>query len=298
MQDSFEQPHLGADGPDANARESSDSMLDGARMLVTGGSRGIAAAIALRAAQLGAHVAINHCSECDQRAGCPDAGEILADALKSLGSAFSSIDLNLSGEGAGRSVVQEALSALGRIDCILLSASMQIEKPFLEQTQTDLDRQLNLNLRANISILQTALPHMAANRYGRVLSIGSVQELAPSALMPIYTMTKAAMKALIESLAVKYAPYGVTLNTLSPGLIATDRNRRHRADAALWKSMQSRANPMGRAGLPVELVPSAIHLLSPDSSFITGATLYATGGAHIPVSNGDGGTARIPATAA
>ena len=298
MQDPLDQLHRDTDEPDASARESSGRMLDGSRILVTGGSRGIAAAIALRAAQLGAHVAINHCSECDQLAGYPDAGEILVGALKRFGTPVSSIDINLLGEGAGKSAVQEALSTLGGIDCILLSASIQIEKPFLEQTRIDLDRQLDLNLRANTSILQTALPHMAANRYGRVLSIGSVQEIAPSALMPIYTMTKAAMKALIESLAVEYAPSGITLNTLSPGLIATDRNRRHRTDAALWNSMQSRANPMGRAGLPVELVPSAIHLLSPDSSFITGATLYATGGAHIPVSNSGGGTVPIQATAA
>ncbi len=298
MQDPIEQPQHDTDGLDAGARASTGSMLQGARILVTGGSRGIAAAIALRAAQLGAHVAINHCSKCDRLAGYPGAGEELAGALQRLGTPVLSIDIDLLGEGAGRFVAQETVDTLGGIDCILLSASIQVEKPFLDQTQEDLDRQLGLNLQANISILQTALPHMAANRYGRVLSIGSVQEIAPSAHMPIYTMTKAAMKALIESLAVKYAPFGITLNTLSPGLIATDRNRRHRTDAASWNSMQSRANPMGRAGLPAELVPSAIHLLSPGSSFITGATLYATGGAHIPVSNSGGETVPIPATEA
>ena len=255
--------------------------LDGARVLVTGGSRGIAAAIALGAAASGAHVAINHCPEADRLAGQSGAGERLVGTMNEIGGRAVSIDMNLLGNDAGRAVVRKARRVLGRIDCLVLSASIQVEKPFVEQTHDDLDRQLLLNLRANIAILQETLPGMAANRYGRVLSIGSVQELAPSVQMPVYTMTKAALKALIEGLALEYAPQGVTLNTLSPGLIATDRNERHRADAENWESIQNRANPMGRAGLPAELVPSAILLLSPESAFITGATLYATGGAHI-----------------
>ena len=259
--------------------------LDGARVLVTGGSRGIAAAIAVRAGELGALVAINHCSEADRLSGHPGTGESLAGQVNESGGRAVPIDMNLLEKDAGHSVVRAARQALGGIDCLVLSASIQIEKPFEEQTNEDLDQQLALNLRANIAILQATLPQMAENRYGRVLSIGSVQEIAPSVRMPFYTMTKAAMKALIESLAIKYAPLGVTLNTLSPGLIATDRNERHRADAAAWESIQIRANPMGRAGSPAELVPSAIHLLSPDSAFITGTTLYAAGGAHIPSSD-------------
>ena len=255
--------------------------LEGARVLVTGGSRGIAAAIALRAAESGAHVAINHCAEADRLAGHSGAGEGLIGAMNEFGGRAVSIDMNLLGTEAGLALVRKARRALGGIDCLVLSASVQVEKPFVEQTRDDLDQQLLLNLRANIAILQAALPGMAANRYGRVLSIGSVQELAPSVRMPVYTMTKAAMRSLIEGLALEYAPHGVTLNTLSPGLIATDRNERHRADAANWEAIQSRANPMGRAGVPEELVPSAILLLSPESAFITGATLYATGGAHI-----------------
>ena len=255
--------------------------LAGARILVTGGSRGIAAAIAAGAVESGAHVAINHCSESDRMAGHPDAGERLVGAMYQSGGRAVLIDMNLLGSDAGRALFREAKHALGGIDCLVLSASVQVEKPFAAQTNDDLDRQLSLNLRTNISILQATLPAMAANRYGRVLSIGSVQELAPSVHMPVYTMTKAAMKTLIEGLALEYAPRGVTLNTLSPGLIATDRNERHRADAATWDSIQRRANPMGRAGMPSELVPSAILLLSPASAFITGATLYATGGAHI-----------------
>ena len=255
--------------------------LEGSRLLVTGGSRGIAAAIALRAAELGARVAVNHCSEIDRLSGHPGAGAELAGSMNKVGATAVSIDMNLLDDDAGHAVVREARNAFGGIDCLVLSASIQVEKPFDRQTRDDLDRQFNLNLRANIAILQAALPEMVTNRYGRVLSIGSVQERAPSAAMPIYTVTKSAMKALVECLALEYASSGVTLNTLSPGLIATDRNVRYRTDASTWDLIQHRANPMGRAGMPAELVPSAIHLLSPDSAFITGATLYATGGAHI-----------------
>ena len=241
----------------AEAQAASGS-LEGARVLVTGGSRGIAAAIAARAAASGAHVAINHCSEADRLAGHSGAGERLIGTINEFGGRAVSIDMNLLGNDAGRTVVRKARRALGGIDCLVLSASIQVEKPFVEQTHDDLDQQLLLNLRANIAILQATLPGMAANRYGRVLSIGSVQELAPSVRMPVYTMTKAALKALIEGLALEYAPQGVTLNTLSPGLIATDRNERHRADAANWESIQNRANPMGRAGVPYPLPTNAV----------------------------------------
>lgn len=186
---------------------------------------------------------------------------------------------------AGQALADEAVRVLGQIDSLVLSASVQIEKPLSEQSNADLELQYRMNLTANIELLNALLPSMADRGFGRVLAIGSAQEILPSPRMPVYAMTKAALSNLILNLAREYAPKGVTLNTLSPGLIATDRNTARRTDPAAWAQIQQNANPMHRAGSAQEIAPSALHLLSEEASFITGANLFATGGAHLGRAN-------------
>ena len=135
---------------------------------------------------------------------------------------------------------------------------------------------------------QALIPDMDANCYGLILTIGSIQEVAPGGEMPIYAMTKAAMKNLVESLSQQGARHGIIVNNIAPGLIATDRNAFRRADAEDWNRVQERANPVGRAGRPEDLTALALNLLSPANTFTTGATVYATGGAHIPAAGAPG----------
>jgi NAD(P)-dependent dehydrogenase (short-subunit alcohol dehydrogenase family) len=123
---------------------------------------------------------------------------------------------------------------------------------------------------------------MKQRTYGRIVTIGSVQEIAPSPEMPVYAATKAAQANLVRNLAVQFAPHGVTINDLAPGLVETDRNAFRRRDPAEWASSVRVANPMGRAGMPEEIAGAALYLCSDAASFVTGATLYVTGGAHIP----------------
>ena len=260
--------------------------LAGKKMLVIGGSRGIAAAIACRAVELGARIVVHYSSKSDAAVSVTDVADNVLKCYAPFGVKPELIDIDLTTRGGGDEVVQRAQEMIGGVDTLLLSASIQVERPLTDQSADEIDAQIDLNLRANITMLQRVLPQMVANGYGRVLSIGSVQELAPSPRMPVYAMTKSAMKTLIECLALQYANTGITLNTLSPGLIETPRNARFRTDQKLWDEIQANANPMGRSGQVEELVPSAIHFLSPDSSFITGATLYAAGGSHIPSADG------------
>ena len=260
--------------------------LFGKKMLVIGGSRGIASAIACRAVELGARIVVHYSSKSDAAVSVTDVADNVLKCYAPFGVKPELIDIDLTTRGGGDEVVQRAQEMIGGVDTLLLSASIQVERPLTDQSADEIDAQFDLNLRANITMLQRVLPQMVANGYGRVLSIGSVQELAPSPRMPVYAMTKSAMKTLIECLALQYANTGITLNTLSPGLIETPRNARFRTDQKLWDDIQANANPMGRSGQVEELVPSAIHFLSPDSSFITGATLYAAGGSHIPSADG------------
>jgi NAD(P)-dependent dehydrogenase (short-subunit alcohol dehydrogenase family) len=255
--------------------------LAGRRILVTGASRGIAAAIAEGLAMAGAQVVVNHSPSADAAAGQADAAEALVKKVSLSGGRIELAPVDLAVAGAGRALAETALAG-GPVDSVVLSASTQVHVPFLRHASGDVARQVQLNIIANIDLLQALLPAMVEARFGRVLSIGSVQEVAPSPEMPIYSMTKAAMKNLIENLAASYAANGVTFNSLSPGLVRTDRNAFRRTDPGDWARAQALANPIGRAADVQEMVPPALYLLSREAAFVTGATLYATGGGHIP----------------
>ena len=262
--------------------------FEGRRVLVTGGSRGIAAAIARALASEGARVAINFSASADASAGKSEAARALVAEIEAGGGSAQAIEQDLTVAGGGRALVEKAIAGLGSIDGLVLSASIQRHVPFLRQSPEDVDAQFRINLHANIEILQAVLPPMVKAGFGRILTIGSIQEVAPSPEMPIYALTKAALKNLVENLAIQAGPHGVTINNLAPGLIQTDRNAHRRADPDQWQKLTRSANPVGRAGTPEDLVGAAIHLLSKEAGFITGATLYATGGAHIPASSADG----------
>ncbi len=264
-------------------RESMKIDLTGRRVLVTGGSRGIAAEIVRMCARSGASVAVNHSAAADQRAGHPDAASDLVAELRAEGAEVEAIEADLLDPNGPAELVERALDRFGTIDIAVLSAALQINKRFLEQTQSDVELQLRLNITANIRILQGLIPAMRASGWGRIVTIGSVQEVAPSAQMPVYAMTKAALENLVRNLAVENAPYGITVNNVAPGLVQTDRNARLRNDMAVWREFSANANPLGRAGLPGDIAGVVVFLASDAAAFITGATIYATGGSHIPL---------------
>lgn len=117
--------------------------------------------------------------------------------------------------------------------------------------------------------------------WGRILTIGSINQTRPEPTLAIYAALKSALHNLGINLARQLAPHGVTVNNLSPGLVATARNTWRRVDAGQWQTIERNANPMGRAGRPEEMAGAALLLCSDAGSFITGADLQATGGAHL-----------------
>jgi NAD(P)-dependent dehydrogenase (short-subunit alcohol dehydrogenase family) len=256
--------------------------LSGLKAYVTGGSRGIAAALVRAFATSGADIAFSYAPEADAAAGKPGAAKELAREVEAMGQRAFAIEADMSVPAAGRIAALAAETALGGMDIVVLSASVQVHQPFLAMPPADTERQLRVNLTSNIDALQALLPGMRARRFGRVISIGSVQEAAPSAEMPIYAMTKAALENLVRNLAAENAPHGVTVNNIAPGLVETDRNAFRRQDSEGWQRLARAANPMRRAGQPQDIVGPALFLASHSASFVTGATLYATGGAHIP----------------
>jgi NAD(P)-dependent dehydrogenase (short-subunit alcohol dehydrogenase family) len=140
---------------------------------------------------------------------------------------------------------------------------------------------MQVNFVATIDLLQASIPRMTANGWGRILTIGSVNSERPHPELSVYAALKSAQKNLSLGLARSLAASGITVNVLSPGLIATERNRSRRDDPQAWATIQKLANPIGRAGLPDEMAAAAVLLCSRASGFITGVDLQATGGGHL-----------------
>lgn len=245
--------------------------LTGKTALVTGSSRGIGAAIAHGLAGAGAHVIVHGQSV--------DATTATTQAISSQGGSCSALAADLSQIGAGRTLIDACEAEAGQIDIIVINASAQINAPLADLTDDDLSFQLNVNLRATIDMLRSSLPRMAQRGWGRVVSIGSINQFGPKPIVTAYAATKAAQHNLIQSQARAYAQTGVVLNTLAPGLIDTDRNAdRKLSDAEGWASYTAQANWMGRAGHVDEMVGAALFLSSNASSFMTGEVLTLSGG--------------------
>lgn len=248
--------------------------LTGRTALVTGASRGIGRAIALALATFGCNIAVHFTT-----------GRMAADAVAAsavaTGRRAVAIPADFASGGEGRRLARAAQSALGDIDILIASASIEIEQAFEDVTAAEFDRQINVNLRSTLELMQELLPRMAARRWGRVLTIGSVQEASPSPRKAVYAASKSAQSSLVCSMAKEYAPLGVTVNNLAPGLVLSDRTAGLREDPTGWQRKID-AIPVGRAGEPNDMVGVALLLCSGAGSYITGQSVFADGGLSFP----------------
>jgi NAD(P)-dependent dehydrogenase (short-subunit alcohol dehydrogenase family) len=244
--------------------------LTGRTALVTGSSRGIGAAIAEGLAGAGARVVV-HGSR-------PGAASDTLGRIRAAGAEGAEIHGDLALHGAGRDLVERA-EEIGPLDILVINASAQVNAVLAEVTPEDLALQIDVNLRSTLEMLQTVLPRMAARGWGRVVSIGSINQLRPKSIVTAYAATKAAQHNIIQSQARDYARHNVLMNTLAPGLVDTDRNADRRdADPAAWADYVRGLNWMGRAGRPEEMVGAAIFLASDACSFMTGESVILSGG--------------------
>jgi NAD(P)-dependent dehydrogenase (short-subunit alcohol dehydrogenase family) len=244
--------------------------LSGRRALVTGSSRGIGAALALGLAEAGADVVIHY-------TGSTAAAESTAALVRTLGRRTGIVQADLTSDDAARRIFDAATAALGGIDILILNASIQIKKPFTEFTRAELDRHYAVNFRSSYELLQLTAPAMCARRWGRILTIGSVQETKPHPLMLPYSCSKHAQTGLVLGLARSLAPDGVTINGLAPGVILTDRNTDALADPAYAQKVRA-AIPAGRFGESSDCVGAALLLCSDAGAYITGQNLFIDGG--------------------
>src|SRR6185295_18237661 len=234
-------------------------------------------------AQHGAAIAIHYAAAADAAAGLPDAAHATLDEVRARGAGGCVVESDLAERGGGRRAVETAIAQLGRVDVLVVCASTQTRTAFIDVTHEEIERQYAVNFRATVELLQAALPPMKARGWGRVLTIGSINQLRPAPDLAVYAALKAAQANLAMNLAREYAAYGVMINNLAPGLVATERNRARREDPAAWARFEaSVAYPIGRAAQPDEMVGAALLLCSDAASYIAGADLMVTAAAHVP----------------
>lgn len=255
--------------------------MAGRKALVTGGSLSIGREIVLAFAEAGADVALHYAKAADVAFGHPRAAEEMVAAVGARGRKGVAIEADFASPGEARRCVEEGRQALGGLDVLVVCASIQYRTHFEGITEEQIERQFQVNFRATIELFRAVLPEMRKAGFGRVLTIGSVNQTAPEGVLSVYAALKSAQHNLAINLAREYAPYGITINNLSPGLIATERNKHRREDEAAWRAIEAASCPMRRAGRPSEMAGAALLLCSEAGSFITGADLQATGGRHL-----------------
>lgn len=255
--------------PSTNNGTTDEQMIDlnGKRALVTGGSRGIGAAIALALAENGADVAFTY----QHSAG---KAEAVAKSIKSTGRRAVAIQADSADPQAITRSVSETVSALGGLDILVNSAAIGLNGMIADIDVNEYQALMDVNVRGPVLFAKAVIPHLAAG--GRIISIGSgLGERVPFPGVTAYAMSKAALSSFTRGLSRELGPKGITVNLVQPGSTNTDANPADGAGADFQRSLSS----LGRFGEPREVANAVVFLASPAASVITGAILTADGGA-------------------
>ena len=250
------------------ARSTQERPLAGKVALVTGGSRGIGAAIAKRLAADGASVAVTYSK------GADAASSVVTEIERGGGKALA-IQADAADADAVRNAVDRTVRTLGRLDVLVNNAGMAIPKTFEETTLEEMDRLIDINVRGVFVATQAALKHLKTG--GRIIMIGSC--LGERVFMPgmvPYAATKGAVKMFTQGLARELGARGITVNNVQPGPIDTDLN----PASGEWAGGQKAAVPLGRYGHADEGSALVAFVAGPESSYINGANLTVDGGTN------------------
>jgi 3-oxoacyl-[acyl-carrier protein] reductase len=234
--------------------------------LVTGGSRGIGAAIAKRLAADGASVAITYAKD----AGAASA---VVKSIERDGGRAIAIQADAADVKAVKGAVEKAFATFGRLDVLVNNAGTAIPKPFEQTTLEEMDRVIDINIRGVFVATQAALKHM--NDGGRIIMIGSaVGERAVAPGLVPYAATKGAVKMFTQALSRELGSRGITVNNVQPGPIDTDLN----PASGDWAVPQKAATVLNRYGSVDEIASMVAFVAGPEASYITGANLTVDGG--------------------
>src|SRR6266850_1259837 len=242
--------------------------LEGKSALITGGSRGIGAAIAKRLAADGANVAITYTKGAE-------AAATVVKGIERAGGRAIAIQADAADADATKAAVEQTVAAFGQLDVLVNNAGTAIPKSFEETTLEELDRLIDVNVRGTLVATQAALKHMKSG--GRIIMIGSSvgERVMVPGLVP-YSATKGAVKMFTQGLSREVGSRGITVNNIQPGPIDTDLN----PAASEWAAPQKAATALNRYGHVDDIAAMVSFVAGPEASYITGANLTVDGGTN------------------
>lgn len=243
-------------------------LLDGKCALVTGASRGIGRAVALKLASEGAKVALNF-------AGNEAAANEVRQEIEAMGGQAILVKADVADEAAVQDMVQKTADAFGRIDILVNNAGITRDGLLARMKEEDWDAVLSTNLKGVFLTTKAVAKLMMKQRAGRIVNMASVVGVSGNAGQANYSAAKAGVIGFTKTIARELASRGVTVNAVAPGFIATDMTS-VLSDKA--KEAALTGIPLGRMGTPEDVAAAVLFLVSDQSSYITGQVLHVDGG--------------------
>ena len=245
-------------------------MLNGRVAVVTGGSRGIGKAIALKLANNGAKVAIFATRESEA------VNQTLSE-LKATGSEAMFVPCDVSNFEQVKASIDSVIEQFGKIDILVNNAGITKDKLLMQMSEEDFDDVISVNLKGTYNTVKACIRPFIRNKYGKIINISSVVGLMGNPGQVNYAASKAGIVGLTKSLAKEYAAKGINCNAIAPGFIATDMTE------DLLDKQEGLINmiPMKKVGNPEDIANLALFLASDMSSYITGEVIKVDGGMYI-----------------
>lgn len=247
--------------------------LSGKSAIITGARRGIGKGIALALAEAGVDVLVSDIDLAECEATCTEIEE-------KAGQRAVPFKCDVMKKNEVEEMVAKAVSEFGKLDILVNNAGIAPMKPFLELTEEDWDRTLDINLKGQFFCAQAAAREMAKNNWGRIINIASIasgQVGVGFVNVAHYCASKGGVTAMTEALALELAPMGIRVNAIGPGVIETKMTEGILADEKMRQGMLART-PVGRLGQPKDVAGMVVYLASDEADFVTGATFFVDGG--------------------
>ena len=239
--------------------------LTGKTALVTGSTQGIGFAIAKCFAEYGAKVFVHGSSNMEK---CKKASEQIKNSIPVCADFLKLDD------------IEDLYQKTGDVDILVLNASIQYKRRWNEFTMEEYDIQMNCNLKSSYVLIKKYSKAMKEKGWGRIVTLGSVNQYNQHPELSLYGASKAAQLKLVQNIAPQLAPYGVTINNVAPGAINTPRNEEALSDKE-FKNKVEKSIPCGYIGEPEDISPAVLLLCSEEGRYITGIDLVIDGGMRL-----------------